>query len=443
MKIIVCQYVQIITLEYMKIKNALWMSLEKISVLISGLIIAIYLAKEIEKEAYGIYIYITLLGSFLSILVSFGIDSIAIRYLVKYKKKINTLISNIILIRLVLFSISYALIIIISYIFEKNEIAFLISIYALTLIQYVFNSFWLVNQSKVQNISIAKLIFFTTTLSFIIKILTINYIEQVLYTLIIIDVFIAFSVSILSYLICKKSYNISLKLNKFRFKLILKILKEALPLFISAAAILFYTKIDQFMLKQMLGFDSLAEYSLAVKFSQFWYFFPLIITSIFYPSLISSKNTSKSNYEGILSGLICFFFFLSIAVSLCFYYIFPLFTNSFFSDNYNDLSKFTFLLSLSGLFVCMGYVNGKWIVCEKLYSITLYRNLMGLMINLFLNYVFIPVFGIYGAIYSTLISISFTSYFSFLFFDKTRNMFFLQTKSLLHINNMKYLIRNY
>ena len=98
-------------------------------------------------------------------------------------------------------------------------------------------------------------------------------------------------------------------------------------------------------------------------------------------------------------------------------------------------SKITLsILSIGGIFVGMGYVNGKWMVIENFTKLSLIRNLLGLFINIFLNLYLIPKYGIIGAAISTVISLAFASYFFFLIIKKTRKIFYLQTKSIFYLN---------
>tara|TARA_B110000091_G_C13643659_1_gene402333 strand:- start:45 stop:362 length:318 start_codon:yes stop_codon:yes gene_type:complete len=92
------------------------------------------------------------------------------------------------------------------------------------------------------------------------------------------------------------------------------------------------------------------------------------------------------------------------------------------------------ILSLAGLFVSMGYVNGKWMVVENYTKLSLLRNVIGLIINILLNLYLIPIYGINGAAFSTVISILFSANLFFLFHKKTRKMFITQNKSMLYLN---------
>jgi Na+-driven multidrug efflux pump len=63
----------------------------------------------------------------------------------------------------------------------------------------------------------------------------------------------------------------------------------------------------------------------------------------------------------------------------------------------------------------------------------MYREVSGALINIVLSIKFIPIFGISGAAYSTIIAILASSYL-FDYFDKrTRPMFWQKTEALLFV----------
>ena len=54
------------------------------------------------------------------------------------------------------------------------------------------------------------------------------------------------------------------------------LLVESWPLLLSGISIMVYMKIDQIMLGQILGDESVGIYSAALRISEIWYFIPMI-----------------------------------------------------------------------------------------------------------------------------------------------------------------------
>src|SRR5262249_2413358 len=58
-----------------------------------------------------------------------------------------------------------------------------------------------------------------------------------------------------------------------------RMLTAGWPVMLSSVAIVIYMKIDQVMLKRMLGADAAGLYSAATRISEIWYFIPMVVTS--------------------------------------------------------------------------------------------------------------------------------------------------------------------
>ena len=98
------------------------------------------------------------------------------------------------------------------------------------------------------------------------------------------------------------------------------------------------------------------------------------------------------------------------------------------------MSVFALQISIwTGVFVFWGVAAGNMLVLENLNKHNLFKSLQGLGLNIFLNLLLIPKYGINGAAVATLISQFYASYFYYSLFKETRHIFFLQTKSILFI----------
>ena len=88
------------------------------------------------------------------------------------------------------------------------------------------------------------------------------------------------------------------------------------------------------------------------------------------------------------------------------------------------------LLSFGFLFQSMAYINGKWILLKNIQMISLYRTLFGAIINIVLNYYLIPIYGVFGAVYATLLTLFLSIIMYYLVHRQTKDLFFIQIKAL-------------
>ena len=201
-----------------------------------------------------------------------------------------------------------------------------------------------------------------------------------------------------------------------------KIFKESLPLLLSSLAVILYMRMDQLMIKSLLGAKELGIYSVVVRLTEVWFFIPLIISNSTFPRLLQ-KETSERNY--LLSSLVpCLFIILNVLI----------FKELAISYLYGE-GFIEFIATISNFRVNI-YFNRdvllKILVSHQLQKFTLYTTLLGVSTNFLCNTYLIPRMGVLGASISTLISYSISAYFGFFFFSQTRSLVLPGKKLCLH-----------
>ena len=85
----------------------------------------------------------------------------------------------------------------------------------------------------------------------------------------------------------------------------------------------------------------------------------------------------------------------------------------------------------ASIFVFLGVASGRWFIIENLQRFTLINTSIGAILNVGLNLIFIPKFGLIGAAYATLISYGIAAYLMNSIWKVSRSNFFMLSKSLL------------
>ena len=227
-----------------------------------------------------------------------------------------------------------------------------------------------------------------------------------------------------------------------------KLLFNSWPLLLSYMAVMLYMRIDQVMIKELIGAESVGNYAVAVKISELFYFIPVAVNQALFPAIINSKAENKNKYiknmQSLFDMMVLSSVIIAIPVTFSSKYIITLLFNGVYLDAAIVLSIHIW----TGVFAFLGVSIGSWFLAEDLQIYSLYRTLIGCIINIILNFILIPKWGITGAATATLISQFFIGYFSLLFFKKSRGNFILMTKSLnllslfKRISIVSYDIRN-
>jgi len=217
-----------------------------------------------------------------------------------------------------------------------------------------------------------------------------------------------------------------------------RLLRDSWPLFLSAIAVTIYMRIDQIMLGQLLGNKAVGLYSAAVRISELWYFIPIAIVASVFPSLLETRKISEEVYIRRLQRLYDLMVLLSLAVALPMTFLSDRVVLLLFGPSYADAGAVLAIHIWAAVFVFLGVASSKWFIAENRQMLSLQRTLLGVLVNIVLNLIMIPKFGIIGAAYATIFSQAFAALFFDVMQKATRPMFAMKLRSLNILRFARY-----
>ena len=209
-----------------------------------------------------------------------------------------------------------------------------------------------------------------------------------------------------------------------------QLLKNSLPLLLTGIAILIYMKIDQVMLKELAGAESVGIYAAAVKLCEILYPLPVLVAGSLYPAIIGIKDTNPILYHSRLQKLYALLIWGAFALAIPITFLAEWIIYILYGKAYIESVIILKIYVWAGIFVFMSVANNKWMVIENFQKYILLTALLGMCSNIILNVILIPRYGATGAAFATLISYGIGSYICLLFFPKIRAGFWFATKSL-------------
>jgi O-antigen/teichoic acid export membrane protein len=215
------------------------------------------------------------------------------------------------------------------------------------------------------------------------------------------------------------------------------LLRQSWPMIFSALAVTIYLRIDQIMVKWMLGDAANGHYGVAVRLAELWNFIPVAICGSVFPAIINARSVSHELYIKRLQRLYDLMVVLSVSIAIAMTLVSGWVIVLLFGDAYSSATSILNWYIWSGVFVFLGVANGKWVVSENLQVFRMVTLIVACVINVVLNYVLIKIIGINGAAISTLVAYAFAGYFGFLFTPKTREMFFTMSESFNPVKVVK------
>jgi O-antigen/teichoic acid export membrane protein len=208
------------------------------------------------------------------------------------------------------------------------------------------------------------------------------------------------------------------------------LLADSWPLIISSASILIYMKIDQIMLGQMMGDQSVGIYSAAARLSEVWYFIAVAVNASIRPSLIELRQQSVQLFRQRLQKIFNLMVQLAVPMAALIAVTAPLLITSLFGNDYSAAIPVLQIHVWAGVFVFLNNAVWAWYIIENKQALANTRILLGLTLNVLLNLLLIPSYGATGAAAATLVSRAFVAYFGQLLSADTRHLFTMMSCSI-------------
>lgn len=218
---------------------------------------------------------------------------------------------------------------------------------------------------------------------------------------------------------------------RFSRPLARELLRDSWPLIFSGLVVMLYMRIDQVMIRQMLGNEALGYYSAAVYLAEGWYFLGMAASSSLFPAIVKAREISAELYAERLQRFYRLMAWLAISVALPMHFLADPLIALIYGPPFQPAAAVLKINVWTGVFVFLGVASSSWLVTENLQRISLVRTSIGATLNVVLNLLLIPRYGIVGSAWATLIAQAFASYLAYAFVKITHRTFIMQTKAFL------------
>ena len=249
--------------------------------------------------------------------------------------------------------------------------------------------------------------------------------------------------SLIRVIILKYQYNNSYlrklenKVRKLDIKLIGKIINESKYLWFSVVSFLIYTQTDRLMINHYLGIEEVGVYTIGMQLSSVLAILIGPIQNSLFPKFLELYRNDYQKYYNFykLTNTIITQFYLIITlisiivVKYTFKYV--------YSSQYDGAILIYSILAFSVFIKANGSLQTSHMTIKNITKKSFYKTLVSLILNIILNILLIPKYGINGAAIATLIT-QFIALFLIDFFIKEyQEQAIIQLKSL----NLIYLIK--
>lgn len=412
------------------IQNVYWSVLGKIVNLLSSLVVGIMVARFLGPEQYGLMNYVISYVVLFQTISLFGLDSIEVREESKGDRPFQQVIGTAFAMKMVLAVVFMVLVTATSYQLDADVYTtMLVAVYSLTIPLNTLNVIRNYFTSIVQNEYIVKVEIARTVIGMMIKVVLLC-VDATLIWFVVFSMF-DYVLTATGYITAYRSkvgplrdWSVDRALGSY-------MVKESLPLLLTNTAVILYQRIDQVMIGQMIDKESVGYFSVASRFVEMLIYIPMTLAHTVMPVLVRQLKDSREHYEQKAQQFMNVSLWLSLLssllVSLLAYWLILL----TFGRAYLPAVVVLQIMSFKAASVALSNTAGAMLVAEGLQRYAFFRDSLGCIACVTLNYLLLPRYGITAAAVIAIASNVIAGYLADAIIPAYRHLFVRQTKALL------------
>ena len=199
-----------------------------------------------------------------------------------------------------------------------------------------------------------------------------------------------------------------------------ELLKSSYHFILSGLMVTIYSEMDKIMLGHMLSEEAVGYYTAAAKIPSMWSFVVMALINSSRPVIISSRVKGQELYVKQNKRLYAAIIWIGITAGLGITVLAKPIIYILYGLEYMPSVSSLQISAWYTMFAMLGSARGIWIVCEDKSKYVKYYLGIGAVLNLILNYLWIPVYGPVGAAAATLATQIFTAVLAPALFKETR-----------------------
>lgn len=387
------------------LSNLNWLFADKVLRLLGGLVISVWIGRYLGPEQFGVLNYALAFVGLFGVVAKLGIDEVVVRDLTRSPEKEAKILGTVFALKLIASLLVLPLVILTAWINHAGDWSAIVLV-AVIAAGMIFNALdvydiyyqaHILSRTVVLARSAAFLLFSAVRVALILGEFPVVYFAAAA------TLEIALGGGLLVWFYQRKRAATP----KWHFdrKTMASLLRDGWPLIMSSALIIIHTRIDQVMIGQMLGNAEVGLYSAAIRLSESWLFIPLMIVQTVTPYLLKLRESNMVFYQTRLLQLYSIMFWLGVLAGVFTILFGEFFVVLLFGEEYR-LAYLPLILTIwTGIFISQAVARGIWMVGENMQGYRLVINSIAVPMNITLNWILIPIYGVAGASIASLISI--------------------------------------
>jgi len=417
--------------------NTSWLFFERVIRIAVSFVVTIFVVRYLGPKEFGLYSYVLSFFWLFASLSTLGLEAITTREIVKFPDKKDEINGTVFFLRLI--GSCSAIVLITLTLFVMREETYTSILILIASSSFLFQSFSVIEyyfRGKVEAKYNAYALSTSVILSSILKVIFILIKAPLIYF--VLAVVFEYVVLAVGLVLVYHHNKLSILNWKYSKMLASSLMKDSWPLLLSGIVVMIYVRIDQIMIKFLLGEVEVGYYAVAVRLSEAWYFIPVTLCNAIFPAIVNAKNVSEEFYNNRMQKLYDLLTWLAIGIAIPVTIFSNQIIHLLFGAEFSAAAPVLTIYIWAGVAVFLGVASSQYLINENLTKLSFIRSFVGMVINVVLNLILIPLYGIIGSAFATLISYTFAVLFIG-FFPSTKKQFILAIKSIVFINIIPYL----
>ncbi len=388
-------------------KNATWIIACKIVQSLLGLVVSMFTARLLGPAGYGLINYAASIVAFVAPIMQLGLNSVMVQEIVNSPEKEGETLGTALLMNTC--SALFCVLGIIGFVSVANhgetETLIVCALYSILLIFQALEmvQYWFQAKLKSKYVSIIALIAYTVMSAYKIFLLVS---KAKVYWFALSQAIDVMVIALVLLIIYKK-----IGTQKFRFSkdAMKRMWKKSRHYIVASLMVTVFQQTDRIMIKLMLDDAATGYYSAAVACAGMTSFVFAALIDSFRPSIFEAKKTSEEGFKKNMTRLYSVIIYLSLAQCTVITLFAPLIIKILYGSAYAPASSALQIIVWYTTFAYLGSVRNIWILAENKQKYLWILNLSGALMNIALNAVLIPFWGILGAAFASLVTQIFTN----------------------------------
>lgn len=184
------------------------------------------------------------------------------------------------------------------------------------------------------------------------------------------------------------------------------LLRQSWPLALASLSGYIYGRIDQVMIQGLIDSRSVGWYDIAVRMSELLTFFPAILVGSLFPAVINARKNSLIEYKKRLKMLSLLCVSLTLVSAVVLFAIAPILVRFLFGEDFLPSVAILRVYLWSSVGTIFVVLIQNYLIAESKQLYFLLYSIFGAVLNIILNILLIPIWGVLGAAYATLLTLA-------------------------------------